>query len=504
MGYGPALVLVLAGCLAAQIPTGFSVDNLSFDLDQPVGFDFVPDGRIIVAEQVTASIKVFAAGAIGTLGTVPGVNASSFLGGVLSVAVDPGWPARPYVYVYFSNSSPADLRLVMFTVTGNLANPASTDLRLGSPYVVLDGIPDQCSANNGGAARFGPDGMLYLSTGDDLLSPCNARKNDDLRGVVLRLDVSALPGSGGGPPPKSLITPAGNPFSGPNDNARLTFAYGLRNPFRFNIDSVTGHLFIADVGLSSQEEMNHGKGGENFGWPWFEGTRQHLSCGGSPPPITWPIATYGREGPGPRSIVSFGLYRNAVGGQFNFGNIYEGDCFFLDFFGGWVRRIKWNGSMWAPAPQVPGQPSPVNWGEQFILISDARVGQDGGIYFLLMLPGSLHRLRYTPVLPEVIAADTARAGKAFLVQCKRNPGDPVMLALGLVQIPPVPISGAFGNVEIIGMPVAGGAIGSKGLFDFNFPEIPVQAIGISLYFQCVVSTAGENYISKLKTVRVRK
>ena len=93
---------------------------------------------------------------------------------------------------------------------------------------------------------------------------------------VLRIDVSSLPGTGTGPPAKSTLVPAGNPFNNanPNDISRLVWAYGLRNPFRFHIDPVTGYLYIADVGQSAVEEVDFApaprRGGENYGWNTME------------------------------------------------------------------------------------------------------------------------------------------------------------------------------------------------------------------------------------------
>jgi glucose/arabinose dehydrogenase len=104
-----------------------------------------------------------------------------------------------------------------------------------------------------------------------------------LKGAILRLSVASLPGAGAGPPPKSTLVPAGNPFPGPDDNARLVLAFGLRNPFRFQIDPVSGAVFIGDVGEAEYEEAKRAVGGENFGGPFREGPEIRTPAGAAPP-----------------------------------------------------------------------------------------------------------------------------------------------------------------------------------------------------------------------------
>lgn len=498
------LGLVFALPAAAQLPSNYSIDTLASTFRQPVALDFLADGRVVVAEQFTGAVKVFAGGAIGTLGVVPGLRVDVISRGLLGLAVDPGWPLRPYLYTYSSHpGSPGDHRVLRHTVVGALSSPGSTALGLGSSYVVLQGIPDQNPGNNGGALRFGPDGMLYVGIGDDAGDPCLAQNNDDLRGVVLRLDVSKLPAAGGGPPLKSLLVPAGNPFTGPNDNARLTFAYGLRNPFRIGFDPVTGRLFIADVGENSMEEVDECRGGENFGWPWFEGTRVLRACGTSVPLTTVPIATYGREIAGSQAISVVVPYRNVRGGAFNFGNEYEGNVFYGDYYGGWLRRVAWDGNRWSAGTPVPGQPSVRDWAQGVILVADARVGPDGAIWFVHLL-GGLYRLRHNPLMPAIIGHESAFAGKAYGLICRHLPGNPVTLFVGLASIAPTPVPGVFGRVELLGFPVAAGSLSSTGSFEFGIPEVPVQAIGLAVYFQCVVTITPNFYLSPLHKVMVKK
>jgi glucose/arabinose dehydrogenase len=398
-------------------PSAFFQDVLVSNLDQPVGMAFLPDGRILIIEQNTAAVKVWAGGATASLvGTVPGVAPGGEMG-LLAIAVDPGWPARPYIYVWFNSSLTSNMRLAMFTLNGDLSNPASTNLTLGVQYNIVTDVPDNAGNHNGGTLRFGIDGMLYLSIGDDANS-CAAQNTSSSLGCVWRLDVSSLPGAGTGPPAKSTLVPAGNPYSGPTDNARLVWCHGLRNPFRFHVDSVTGYLYIADVGAGAWEEYDEvTTGGLNLGWPWLEGNAPNSSCGGTQPASVPPIATWSHA-TGAASIMSLGRYRNQVGGAHNFGAAYEGDCFYADYYAAAIRRLKHNGTTWVTPPPVAGQPNATDWATGVNALADAAIGPDGAIYHIRQFgagftPGSLRRIRANPNAAQLaIVSGNNQAGNA--------------------------------------------------------------------------------------------
>jgi glucose/arabinose dehydrogenase len=247
--------------------------------------------------------------------------------------------------------------------------------------------------------------MLYASLGEDA-DPCEAQDSGSFKGVVLRLSVDSLPGGGPGPAAKSALIAPGNPFAGPDANARLAWAYGLRNPFRFNIDPETGNLYIADVGQGDYEEVSECAGGENFGWPFREGPLARTVGGCTEPGgfgnggFDAPIAYYNRSG-FTASIVSAGLYRPVAGPNFyNFPAEYDGDYFFIDYYQGFLRRIKKTGGVWGGAPDVAGQPDTANWGVGFVSGSDFQVGPDGALYYLLQFvnfqpnSGQLRRIAF--------------------------------------------------------------------------------------------------------------
>ena len=115
---------------AASVPTGFVEELVASGLAAPTSFAFLPDGRLVVTEQNTGAIRLVVGSTLvsGALVVVPELSTAGSERGLLSIAVDPGWPVRPYVYVHFSRTG-GTLRLMRFTAAGNLADPASTTLR---------------------------------------------------------------------------------------------------------------------------------------------------------------------------------------------------------------------------------------------------------------------------------------------------------------------------------------------------------------------------------------
>ena len=157
----------------------------------------------------------------------------------------------------------------------------SSDLT-SSRRVVLASTPDNAFNHNGGSLRFGPDGMLYSSMGDDAQG-CPAQTTTASLGCILRLNVSGLPAGGSTTAPTySSLDPGNNPLSANTDFSQLVIAHGLRNPVRFEIDGATGNLYIGDVGQNAVEEYDeyvYATSGPltlvNYGWPWQIG-RAHV------------------------------------------------------------------------------------------------------------------------------------------------------------------------------------------------------------------------------------
>lgn len=252
--------------------------------------------------------------------------------GLLGLAFHPDYAANGRFFINLTNAA-GDTEIWEYRRSGvdpNVADPASRRLVLGY---------DQPFANhNGGWIGFGPDGLLYIASGDggDSGDPFGSAQNiESLLGKVLRIDVNgdAFPTDAG----RNYAIPAGNPFAS-SAGADEVFAYGLRNPWRISFDPLTGALYIADVGQGAREELNYlapGAGaGVNFGWDFREG---FAPFSGSPPAgLTGPVLDY-PHGSGPyagRSVTGGYVYRGDGGAQ--------GLYVFADFASGavWTVRVE--------------------------------------------------------------------------------------------------------------------------------------------------------------------
>ncbi len=194
--------------------------------------------------------------------------------GLLGLAFAPDYATSQRLYVDYNGlDGNGDLHIVEYRTYAE--NPALVDP--GSARELLH-IVKPWENHNGGMLQFGPDGHLYISVGDGdsgVLHPPGAfaQTLDDLLGDILRIDPG--PGPDGAP----YTVPNGNPFVGVSGARPEIWAYGLRNPWRFWIDPPTRTMIIGDVGLGDREELDVVKGadlehgGENFGWPCFEGTK---------------------------------------------------------------------------------------------------------------------------------------------------------------------------------------------------------------------------------------
>jgi glucose/arabinose dehydrogenase len=454
MPFAAGTLAVLSALAPSQIavPSTFADEIFASGLTSPIAIAFLPDGRLLCAEQQSGAIKVIlTSGGVATMGTVPNLNTNGFHRGLLGIAVDPQWPTRPYVYAWYSTTSPAQrMRLQRFTMTGDLANAASTNLTMTSPYVILSSAPDVNDFHNGGTIAFGPDGMLYVFTGEDD-SPCNARDLSSLGGKVLRLDVSSLPATGTGPPTVPAITPATHPFSTPTPNAPLVWALGIRNPFRGDIDPVSGALFIADVGENLWEEINLcAAPGMNFGWPRHEGIPFHqTTCLNVSVPVTPPLVAH-HHAEGAVAIVSLAVYRNPPApAPFAFGPAYEGSYFYADWGDGKIRRLQQNGGSWVPGAPVAGQPQADAWAfTEPARITDGAVGPDGALYYTQVVGGQIRRIRGGAPAGPTLAGSVAPASTlpiiagntvSLSVSAAAQPGPGASVTLTAIGLPPAAV-----------------------------------------------------------------
>lgn len=425
LGAATCLVAALSGPAsiahagAAQLPTTFVDTQVAGSLAAPVGLALIPNEasspvpRVLFVEQRTARVGLVIGGTVYTVGTVPSVSSVDNERGLLGIAVDPRFPAAPYLYIHCTDSrSGHTIAISRFTLTGDLDYASTGQIQFAgaSRYDLLRNLVDNANNHNGGTVRFGIDGQLYVSLGDDA-NGCAAQDTAALAGKILRLDVSRLPDGPGGPPPLALLAPLGNPFATSADStAQLVWALGLRNPFRFNIDASTGAVIVADVGQDRWEEISLiTAGGANLGWPLLEGPQSYSSCAGT---VTLgmqsPIAYYDHSTG--VAIMSAGIYRGPSSGGYRFPLDYEGDAFFLDYYTGIMRRLRYTGSSWVIAPPAPGQPTVDNWGEGLKSVGDVLHMPDGTLWYCRTavngapMSGEIRRIAYvsaTAVTPSM-------------------------------------------------------------------------------------------------------
>jgi len=223
--------------IQAVPPTPTVAGTVATNLASPWGLAFLPDGTALVSERNTAQIRRISGGTVTTVGTVPGVVPGGE-GGLLGIAVAPTFGTDRLVYAYFTAAN--DNRVVRMRF----------DTGLGTPEVIISGIP-KATIHNGGRLAFGPDGMLYVSTGDAGMS-ANSQNPNSPGGKILRVT------------PAGAAAP-GNPMAG-----NRMWSMGHRNVQGLAWDSA-GRLWASEFGQNTWDELNLIQAGRNYGWPTVEG-----------------------------------------------------------------------------------------------------------------------------------------------------------------------------------------------------------------------------------------
>jgi glucose/arabinose dehydrogenase len=240
--------------------------------------------------------------------------------GLLGLAFHPNYPTDPRAFVaYTHETSPG---VIVLRISQFSTGDAGATLDPGSEQILFE-MAQPGGHNNGGHLLFGPDGFLYVGTGDggndDSATGVagNGQLTNNLLGKVLRLDISGTTGS------RPYRIPNDNPFAanalcnadgtGTADCPEI-FAWGFRNPWRFSFDSATGTMWLGDVGSRSREEVNRVQRGGNYGWRCYEGTMQtSLVCGTPTTPLVPPVAEYARAA-GQSVIAGFVYHGSAIPG----------------------------------------------------------------------------------------------------------------------------------------------------------------------------------------------
>lgn len=257
-------------------------------LDTPVSVANAGDGsgRLFIVEKV-GRIRVVRDGALmefAFLDITDRVGASASEQGLLGLAFHPDYHSNGSLFVNYTNRE-GNTVVARFSVSSDSARADP------SSELILLTVAQPAGNHNGGHLAFGPEGYLYVALGDgggagDQFG--NGQNGSTLLGAILRLDVDS------GQP---YAVPASNPFVGEAAVRDEIWAIGLRNPWRFSFDSLTGDLYIADVGQNQYEEVNFeaakSAGGQNYGWPVMEGVHcfpQDTPCDQAG--LTLPVVEY--------------------------------------------------------------------------------------------------------------------------------------------------------------------------------------------------------------------
>jgi glucose/arabinose dehydrogenase len=353
----PTTLPVTPSPASTASPEAFSIDHVNVSLlpvasglDRPLFVTHAGDGsgRLFIVEKA-GTIRVFAGERLiprPFLDIRDRVLSRGSEQGLLGLAFDPDFRRSGAFFVNYTDRS-GNTVISRFRVTAdaNLADPASELKVLGI---------DQPAANhNGGMLAFGPDGYLYVGTGDgggagDRFG--NGQNPQSLLGKMLRIDVRTDPSA-------PYVVPPSNPWVTATRNGQSVrpeiWALGLRNPWRFSFDRQKGDLWIADVGQDQYEEIDrvpagaggNVQGGINFGWRIMEGTHcfpDSAKCGRDG--LVLPVAEYAHGADG-CSITGGYLYRGAaipgLAGAYLYGDYCSGRIWALTpaAGGGWDSRL---------------------------------------------------------------------------------------------------------------------------------------------------------------------
>jgi glucose/arabinose dehydrogenase/PKD repeat protein len=455
LGFSALAVAWTPAAHAAPVQPGFTESVVFSGLTEPTDVAFAPDGRVFVSEK-SGLIKVFA-GLNATSSTIAvdlRTQVYNFWDrGLLSIALDPQYPIRPYLYALYTldagigqtaprwgqpgaTSDPcptppgptdagclASTRLSKLTLSGNTVTGEQT---------LINDWCQQFPSHSAGGLVFGPDGMLYASGGEGASfnftdygqegNPCGdppvpvggTQTSPTAQGGALRAqdfltttDPTGLNGSVIRVDPDTAAGAPGNPMSTSADaNARRIVAAGLRNPFRFAFRPGTSEIYVGDVGWGAWEEIDRLPRADdttvdNFGWPCYEGTGRSPAYEGAglnlckqlynaPGSTTPPLFTYSHTGPVTPGEDCTEFSGSSISGlAFYQGGNYPAAYTGALFFADYSRRCTW---VMFERNGLPDPTTRVNFLNENDPVN-IKIGP-GGDLFVVDFTGSLRRISY--------------------------------------------------------------------------------------------------------------
>jgi len=437
---------------SAEVPKNVRFESIASGLDNPLFVAHAGDGsnRLFIVQR-GGKILIFKNN---TLNAAPFLNVGNIITmtgseqGLLGLAFDPNYETSGMFYIVYTAPSRA------ITLARYLVSNSDPDLADSNSGEVLLSIPKSFSNHNGGMLAFGPDGYLYMSSGDGGSSGDpnnNGQSRRTLLGKILRLDVNS--GS-----PYSI--PATNPFYNDLDPLvkKEIWAYGLRNPWRFSFDRSIGDLYTADVGQNTREEVNFqpasSTGGMNYGWRILEGNLCYSQTNCTPPPSYVP----------PVAVYDHGL-NDSIGCSVTGGYVYRG-ANFSALTGVYLYGDFCTGRLWGLAKNTNNQWVSTLIKDTGFLISSFGEDEQGELFLTDYGSGSVFHIVEAPIITKTFTSESVDDGYVIESAENSNTGGFVQANTNLIRL-----GDQFNNRQF------------RALFSFNSSEIPDDATIVSVVFR---------------------
>ena len=458
-------VLPVAEGAAATLPTGFGEVLVASGLRRPTAMAFAPDGRLFICEQ-GGTLRVVKNDALLSTPFLTVTVSSTGERGLLGVAFDPAFATNGFVYIYYTATSPTvHNRVSRFTAVGDVA-------AANSEVTILDLETLGSTNHNGGAIHFGNDGKLFVAVGDNAVGT-NAQSLGTRLGKMLRINADGT-------------IPSDNPFfSTATGVNRAIWALGLRNPYTFALEPVTGRMLINDVGERSWEEVNEGLRGANYGWPNSEGPTTAQG-------VTAPLYSYDH---GAGCAISGAAFHNLRRAQFP--HQYWGTYFIGDFCSGWIRSVSADAG------------TATQFATGISALVDLAAASDGSLYYLARGggadTGTVYQISYVVTSPSVNltangsdAAITLAPGSPLQVLASFDAGTGasmnVHVFLGIFTPTGALFADSNGTFGSTAKPMLTGAVSSFQSMTFlNLPNASASlAPGRYWWFMIIIPTSNPN------------